>query len=84
MKFQTSSDKPTTSSEREPGEQSGFEIQNENVFDTVEETQVEEIKNPLNKKIRDRIEELTEQGKSVVHPTNESDWNQALLDRLNK
>lgn len=56
----------------------------ESVFETPEETEVVEVDKPLNKKIRERLGELEGQGKSVVYPTQESNWNQALLDRLNK
>jgi len=54
------------------------------VFETVADTKVEEGKGALNKKIRARLEEIEGQGKSVVYPTNEGAWDQALLDRLNK
>lgn len=54
------------------------------VFETVEDTKVEEKHTSLNKKIRDKIDELTGRDISVVYPTNESNWDQSLLDRLNK
>lgn len=54
------------------------------VFETEKETVAEEVNKPLNKKIRDKIDELTGRGVSVVYPTNESNWDNALFDRLNK
>lgn len=54
------------------------------VFETVATTKPEEGKGALNKKIKERLEELEGQGKSVVYPTSEGAWDQALLDRLNK
>ena len=54
------------------------------VFDTAASTKPEEGKGALNTKIKARLEELEGLGKSVVYPTNEGAWDQALLDRLNK
>jgi hypothetical protein len=44
----------------------------------------EVVETPLNQTIREKLAELDERGVSVVYPTNEGSWNQALLDRLLK
>lgn len=56
----------------------------ESVFELPEDTEPKEVKSAIANKVRARINELEEEGKSVVYPTNESNWDQALLDRLNK
>lgn len=49
-----------------------------------EPVEVKTIENSTNKKIRAKIDELSSKGVSVVYPSNEANWNAALLERLNK
>jgi hypothetical protein len=63
------------------------QILSEDVVVEVAEPEVvaeEVVETPLTQTIREKLAELDERGVSVVYPTSEGRWNQALLDRLLK